>query len=55
MPVDCIGSRKALDYETALRRMEQAGCVLTTYESVLYEILDNARAPEFKAISKIVK
>ena len=35
--------------------MEQAGCVLTTYESVLYEILDNARAPEFKAISKIVK
>ena len=55
VPVDCIGSRKALDYETALRRMEQAGCVLTTYESVLYEILDNAKASEFKAISKIVK
>lgn len=55
VPVDCIASRKPIDYETALRRMEQAGCVLTTYESILYEILANAKAPEFKAISKIVK
>lgn len=55
LPLDCVGSRKDFDKMTAADRMRQAGAVVTTYESVLYELLVDSRAPEFKAITKIVK
>lgn len=35
--------------------MGEAGAVITTYESVLYEILQDSKADGFKAISAIVK
>ena len=53
--VDCTGSRHALDKDTALRRLEQAGVVLSTVENVLFELLGRAGTDEFKAISRIVK
>ena len=40
---------------TRIERMEKAGAVMTTYESVLYELLKDAKAEGFKEISKIVK
>lgn len=55
VPVDCISSRSAEDKMYAIARMSEAGAVMTTYEAVLYELLEDSRAPEFKAISKIVK
>lgn len=55
VPVDCISSRAKRDRRWSARRMEQAGAVMTTYEAVLYELLQTSKAPEFKAISKIVK
>ncbi len=55
VPCDCIMSRKRSDKETAIARMRQAGAVMTTYESLLYELLVDSRAPEFKAITNIVK
>lgn len=55
VPVDCISSRSAEDKMYAIGRMSDAGAVMTTYESVLYELLVDSKAPEFKAISKIVK
>lgn len=53
--VDCTGSRHPIDREMALRRLEQAGVVLTTVESVLFELLGQAGSDEFKAISRVVK
>ena len=35
--------------------MEKAGAIMTTYESVLYELLKDSKAEGFKEISKIVK
>lgn len=55
VPVDCISSRSQNDCLWACERMEKAGAVMTTYESVLYELLGDSRAPGFKEISKIVK
>lgn len=55
VPVDCVSSRSRTDRRVSIRRMGAAGAVMTTYEAVLYELLGNAKAPEFKAISKIVK
>lgn len=55
VPADCVSSRSPRDREQSLARMAAAGAVVTTYESILYELLRDAKAPEFKAISKIVK
>mgnify|MGYP002581277021 CR=1 FL=1 len=52
---DCIDSRDPLNKERTILRLAQEGVVITTYESVLYELLGSAKAPEFKAISAIVK
>ena len=52
---DCISSRSLNDKVWAAERMERAGAIVTTYESILYEILKDSKADGFKAVSKIVK
>ena len=52
---DAVGSRTHRDYEIALRRMEQEGAVLTTVESILFELCRQAGSDAFKTISKLVK
>lgn len=53
--VDAVGTRRAVDHETALRRMEAAGVVLTTAEAAMFEWCRVAGTPEFKAISALAK
>ena len=53
--VDAVGSRHELDHETALRRMDSAGAVLTTTEAALFEWCQEAGTPEFKQISQLVR
>jgi nicotinamidase-related amidase len=55
IPVDAVSSRYALDRETALRRLEQAGAVLTTSEAVVFECTGTAGHPAFKSISLLVQ
>lgn len=55
IPVDCIGSRKPIDLEYGIRRMEKEGAYLATCESVLFELTGGAKSPQFKTISKLVK
>ena len=55
IPVDCISSRSQNDFLWAAERMEKAGAVMTTYESVLYELLKDSKADGFREISRIVK
>lgn len=52
---DCIGSRKKGDKKVALKRMEKEGAILTTYESILFELTKIAGNDTFKAISKLIK
>ena len=54
VPADAVGSRHELDYERGLRRMERAGAVIGTVESVLFELLERAGTPEFKAVQKLI-
>ncbi len=51
---DAIASRKSSSYETALMRLNLAGCSLLNTESVLFEWLRNAAHPEFKTLSKLI-
>lgn len=55
IPVDAVRSRHELDYNTALRRLENSGVTLTTIESLLFEWCATAENPNFKAVSKIVR
>ena len=52
---DCVGSRFKPDRLYAEKRMEKAGAVLTTSESVLFEMMVSADHPMRKEISNLVK
>ncbi len=52
---DAVGSRYRYDHRWALRRMRQAGAVLTTTETCLFEWVGGAGHPRFKAISALVQ
>jgi nicotinamidase-related amidase len=52
--VDAVTSRHMTDHEVALRRLEGAGAVLTTTESVLFEWCRSAEHPQFQAIRRLV-
>jgi len=54
VPADAVGSRHALDYERALERMQRAGAVVSTVEAALFELLERAGTPEFKAVQKLI-
>lgn len=52
---DAVGSRRAVDWEFALRRLEHAGAIVSTTEAVIFEWTETADRPEFKAISELIK
>ena len=52
---DCISSRKLQDKQTAINRMRQAGAIITSYESILFELCRVAGTGQFREISKLVK
>lgn len=54
VPADAVGSRHPIDYERGLMRLERAGASVSTVETVLFELLERAGTPEFKAIQKLV-
>jgi nicotinamidase-related amidase len=54
VPADAVGSRHAIDYERGLERLERAGAVVSTVESALFELLERAGTPEFKAVQKLI-
>ena len=52
---DCISSRKASDKEVGLMRAQSEGILLTTTESILFELTRKAGSPVFKEISRLIK
>lgn len=52
---DAVGSRRDFDRDIALKRMRHAGAIVTSVESVLFELLGEAGPDAFKKILKIVK
>ncbi|MFP4302110.1 MAG: hydrolase [Alkalispirochaetaceae bacterium] len=55
IPTDTTSSRFAEDKETALRRIDKEGGILTTSESLLFELTRVTGTPRFKEISRLVK
>jgi nicotinamidase-related amidase len=54
VPADAVGSRHELDYERGLERLERAGAVVSTVESILFELLERAGTPEFKEVQRLI-
>jgi nicotinamidase-related amidase len=54
VPADAVGSRHPIDYERGLERLERAGAVVSTVEAALFELLERAGTPEFKAVQKLI-
>jgi nicotinamidase-related amidase len=54
VPADAVGSRHSIDYERGLERLERAGAVVSTVEAALFELLERAGTPEFKAVQKLI-
>lgn len=52
---DCIGSRRENDRKTAIQRAAAEGAVITTYESILFELTRVAKTDVFKVISNLIK
>jgi len=52
---DATSSYGTVDRETAFRRMETSGAEITTSETIIYELTENADTDEFKRILEIVK
>lgn len=55
VPLETTSSRRPESCHAALTRMREAGVVVTTLESVLFELLERAGTPQFKEVLKIVK
>jgi len=52
---DCISSRTENNKKVAIERMRQEGAIITTYESILFELCRYSGNESFKSISKLVK
>ena len=52
---DCISSRKESDKQVALERARQEGAIVTTYESLLFELLKVAGTETSKKIQKLIR
>jgi isochorismate hydrolase len=53
--MDCVTSRTPENIELAKERFRFEGIMMTSLESILFELTRSSAATEFKAISKLVK
>lgn len=51
---DCCCSRLNQDRDLALNRLRQAGCVITTSESVIFDLVRDKNNPKFDDVRKLV-
>lgn len=54
VPADAVGSRHELDCRLGLERLAREGAVITTVEAALFELLERAGTPEFKAVQRLI-
>lgn len=52
---DAISSRNKVDLESSLDEMKRLSVRITTVETVLFELMQDARHPHFKELSRLIK
>jgi nicotinamidase-related amidase len=52
---DAVTSRRKVDKEVGLGRLERAGAVISSTEMVIFEMVNRAGTPEFRAVLPLLK
>eukprot|EP00123_Amoebidium_parasiticum_P019617 comp27894_c0_seq1/m.47183 comp27894_c0_seq1/g.47183 ORF comp27894_c0_seq1/g.47183 comp27894_c0_seq1/m.47183 type:complete len:193 (-) comp27894_c0_seq1:626-1204(-) len=52
---DGVSSRTKQDRECAIERLRQAGSIVTTSESVMFELMGDSKHPAFRDIQKLIR
>ncbi len=52
---DAIGSRSIYDFSSAIAEARDCGARVSSIETVLFELIRDSKAPEFKEISRLVQ
>ena len=55
IPADALTSRNVDNYRLALESMRHAGALITSSESIVFMLLRDAKHPDFREISKLIK
>ena len=55
VPRDAVISRTEQNRMTGLEMMDRAGAVVTSTETVIFQVLEQAGTPAFKTMAKLVK
>jgi nicotinamidase-related amidase len=55
VPHDGVNSRRTADRDWALHRMAAAGAIITSTESVLFELLERCGTDDFKRVAALIK
>ncbi len=53
--IDAVNSQDSIDHEVSIRRLECAGAIISTSESIIFEWCKSADRVEFKQISRLIK
>jgi nicotinamidase-related amidase len=53
--IDCIGSRKRANLDMSIQRAIQEGVTITSYESLLFELMERSDNEVFRDISRLIK
>jgi nicotinamidase-related amidase len=55
IPVDAVSSCRSFDRTVALKRLESSGATMSTSESLIFQLLQDSKHPQFRSISKLIK
>lgn len=55
VPNDAIAARSIFDYSTSIAEMRDEGVRITSVETLLFELLGDSKAGEFKQINQLIK
>ena len=55
IPADALASRNDDNYRLALETMRHAGAFVTSSEAIIFMLLGDAKHPDFRSISKLIK
>jgi nicotinamidase-related amidase len=55
VPIDAVVSRRKDNFRVGIDLMRQAGAVITSTETVLFDLLKRAEGNEFRTLSKLIK
>jgi nicotinamidase-related amidase len=55
VPADAVASQRKFDWQIAIERMRQAEAIISTTQSIIFELLVEAGTPEFKAVLPLLK